>query len=433
MNQHILDPDTQAILLLCGKFDRIRRDGMEPLSSTEYHQLAQILYNHGLRPSDLMRTPGLEQLRTTTLKRINIDRIQGLLSRGASLALAVESWANRGFWIVSRGEKEYPSRLKMKLKNLAPPILYGVGNRELLSRGGIAIVGSRRASESCLSITRMAATHIARQSIQVISGGAAGIDSAAMIAALEVGGQVVGVISDSLMKAAVSGKYRDALRSGNLVLVSAYGVDENFSVPNAMKNNKYIYSLGEFALVITSEVGKGGTRAGALENMENQWTPLLVRLDGEDNDGNKLLVGKGGVGIYMDDMIQSVDLYKWLEMKISGCGDEKNSDMDKIELKENNALCDQFEINRVNSDIRRDIFDLVLPIIEEELDRPKEDQELARLINIQIQQLRIWLARAVSLGRLQRVGRSNRYVVSQQKAATSTETLPLFSSADLEP
>ena len=61
----------------------------------------------------------------------------------------------------------------------------------------------------------------AREDIQVISGGAKGVDQEAMLAALGQGGTVVGILADNLGRATVSGKYRQAIRDGRLVLLSA--------------------------------------------------------------------------------------------------------------------------------------------------------------------------------------------------------------------
>lgn len=50
---HRLDPDTQAVLLLCGWFGT-PAVGAAPLSVAEYNAVAHWLQQHGLRPSDLL-------------------------------------------------------------------------------------------------------------------------------------------------------------------------------------------------------------------------------------------------------------------------------------------------------------------------------------------------------------------------------------------
>ena len=56
-----------------------------------------------------------------------------LLERGVALALAVEKWANQGIWVMSRSDPDYPGRWHERLKQKAPPLLFGVGRKNLLT------------------------------------------------------------------------------------------------------------------------------------------------------------------------------------------------------------------------------------------------------------------------------------------------------------
>jgi hypothetical protein len=96
----------------------------------------------------------------------------------------------------------------------------------------------------------------AAQEIQVVSGGARGVDQAAMLGVLDAGGTALGVLADSLSKAAVNSKYRPNIREGRLLLVSSYDPDAAFNTGNAMGRNKYIYAFADYTLVVSSSVGK---------------------------------------------------------------------------------------------------------------------------------------------------------------------------------
>jgi len=252
VDTHILSPDTQAILLLCGTFDD--NSGAKPLTIVEYSQLAKWLLNQNLRPADLLRPEGIAKLNKFKHKKITLSRLQSVMKRGGALALAVEHWTNKGLWIISRSDIQYPKRLKDKLKHLAPPILYGAGNVALLSNGGLSFVGSRNVDERGLIFTREVANMCVSENVQVISGGAKGVDTAAMLTALSEGGQVIGVLSHGLAQASLSKKYRQSLRNNNLVLVSPYNPEAGFSVGAAMGRNKYIYTLGDACLVVSSDL-----------------------------------------------------------------------------------------------------------------------------------------------------------------------------------
>lgn len=74
-------------------------------------------------------------------------------------------------------EPEYPALLR-EIDD-APPCLYVLGNIELLSRPTIGIVGTRNASASSKQFTRKLAMDLGAQGLNVASGLARGIDTAA--------------------------------------------------------------------------------------------------------------------------------------------------------------------------------------------------------------------------------------------------------------
>ena len=138
----------------------------------------------------------------------------------------------------------------------------------LLQAGGLAVVGSRDASEEDIEFARSVAAACASQNIPVISGGARGVDLEAMAAGFEAGGKAVGVLPDSLARNAVSARYREGLVSGRLVLVSPYDPDARWFAFTAMERNKVIYALSDAALVVSSAAENGGTWAGAVEALD---------------------------------------------------------------------------------------------------------------------------------------------------------------------
>ncbi|MEG4274480.1 MULTISPECIES: DNA-processing protein DprA [unclassified Microcoleus] len=290
---HVLPPDTQAILLLCASFGQNRQTEPQPLTLSEYNYLAGWLRENQKRPADLLSSTCLNLLQSVPASKLDFNRVSALLERGVMLSLAVEKWTNQGLWILGRSDSQYPKRLKQILKHLAPAILYGIGNIKLLGLGGLAIVGSRDVDEEGLDRTQRVAQTCAEQEMQVISGGARGVDTAAMLSALEAGGTAVGVLADSLAASAVAGKYRAGIKEGRLTLISAFDPNAGFNVGNAMGRNKYIYGLADRALVISCSVGTGGTWAGAVEALEKiKDVPVFV-LDDAVPEGNRQLLKRG--------------------------------------------------------------------------------------------------------------------------------------------
>ena len=105
-----------------------------------------------------------------------------------------------------------------------------------------------------------------------------------------------GVLADSLERAALNREHRNFLMEGQLVLVSAYDPAAGFNVGNAMQRNKQIYALADAALVVSSDYEKGGTWAGAVEQLEKlRLVPVYVRANGETGKGLEALRRKGAL------------------------------------------------------------------------------------------------------------------------------------------
>ncbi|MYE01052.1 MAG: DNA-processing protein DprA [Alphaproteobacteria bacterium] len=226
-------------------------------------------------------------------RTVTRERLRALLNRGAALGLSLERWERAGLWVLTRSDSDYPERLKRRLGGTAPPVLFGCGNRALLERGGIAVVGSRNTGEDDLEFARRLGAKAAEEGYAVVSGGARGIDRCAMHGALERDGTALGVLADSLLRSAMAADYRRYILSGDLALVSPFNPEARFHVGNAMARNASIYCLADAAIVVCSEAGKGGTWSGAEENLKKGWVPLWVKPDDAPGSGNPELVRRG--------------------------------------------------------------------------------------------------------------------------------------------
>lgn len=289
----MINIQTQAILLLTSYFSKSVKADVKPLSPTEWGRFAPWLHKQGYEPAMLVTGDPRDVLRNWTDPKVPIERIEQLLSRGHSLALALEKWSRAGIWVLTRSDAEYPKSLKLHLGATAPPVLFGCGNARLLNQTGISVVGSRKASESDLRYTDELGQRVAGSGLSVVSGGARGIDEAAMLGALRNEGTVVGVMADSLLQAATASKWRQGLMSNSLVLISPFYPEAGFNVGNAMSRNKYIYCLSKAAVVVHSG-REGGTWNGALENLKKAWVPLWVKSTDDPEAGNSSLVSRGG-------------------------------------------------------------------------------------------------------------------------------------------
>ena len=288
-----LSQQAQAILLLTVSFGKNDPKSTKPLSKGEWSRFALWLKDHKFEPSSLLKGDVQSQLSGLLDKSISADRIQSLLERGATLGLALEKWERAGLWVMTRSDPDYPDRLKRRLKLESPAVLFGCGNKSLLNKGGVAVIGSRDANEEDLNFTHNIGKEIAFKGHSIVSGGARGVDQSAMFGALDNEGTAIGVMADSLLKASSSARYRKKIMSGDLILVTPFNPEAGFNVGNAMARNRYIYCLADTAIVISSTANKGGTWNGAIENLKAGWAPLWINKTENPKSGNSVLVSKG--------------------------------------------------------------------------------------------------------------------------------------------
>lgn len=302
----MINTNTQSILLLTSYFSK-SVGGAKPLSSTEWGRFAQWLNAHGKTPAELVTADPHVVLEGWQDDKIPLSRVEQLLERGHALALALEKWNRAGLWVLTRSDSDYPKALKHHLRNTAPPVLFGCGNPRLLNQRGISVVGARKADDADLAYASSLGERIAMAGMTVVSGGARGVDEAAMQGGLKQGGTVIGIMADSLLSAALSSKWRGGLMNNNLVLVSPFFPEAGFNAGNAMARNKYIYCMSQAAVVVRSET-KGGTWNGAIENLKKAWVPLWVKQDANPESGNFALVSQGAQ--WLESSAAHVDVHR---------------------------------------------------------------------------------------------------------------------------
>ncbi|HJX18867.1 MAG TPA: DNA-processing protein DprA [Acidiferrobacterales bacterium] len=423
-----LSPDTEAILLLCGRFGSERGERHAPLTQKEYERLTKWLLECNLRPGDLLGGAVAGRLGALVHAGLEPARVESLIARGTALALALEKWQRSGLWVLSRSDAAYPRHLKKKLGQSAPPLLYGAGETSLLDAGGLAVVGSRNASEAALEFTRDVARACARDGLGVVSGGAKGVDVAAMQGASEAGGVVIGVLAADLLRASVNRQNRMGIQSGQLVLTSPFNPEAGFNAGNAMARNRYIYALADYALVVDSAEGEGGTWAGATENLRHAWTPLYVRTPGE-SPGNAALIAKGAQG-FTCEISERASIREFLGKT---CQSGTSSLFQQIVPDEGVATTEQPEPSPDTIDVVAapgpenvaeaapsaglDTFQdflAKLPLLLGEA--PKNDEEIRLALGLEKGQLKVWLAAAVEQGFLEKRKKPVSYALPRQQA-----------------
>jgi DNA processing protein len=405
-----LSQNSQAILLLTAPLVAGRKeDAVELLSFSEYNRAARLLREKQFQPADLIASDSSGAI-TVIESKFGRSRLESLLARGFLLSQAIERWSARAIWVVSRADPDYPRRLKSRLREEAPPILYGCGEAALLDAGGIAVVGSRHVDDDLLTYTEELGRIIAGAKRSVISGAAKGIDKSAMHGALKCGGSVVGVMADSLERAALARDNREPIIDGRAVFISPYDPAAGFNVGHAMQRNKIIYALADAAVVVTSDFQKGGTWTGAVEQLERlRFVPLFVRNGNDAGRGNSALIQRGA-RVWPEPQT-SRELNEALEDALQDMSAEPKQEKLSFTIREEPAS----NTADVEPAMTKDLApaDLLLQTVErilkQQLSEPSTEAQIAKILGVSKVQAKNWLQHFVKRGAIEKLKKPLRY------------------------
>lgn len=116
----------------------------------------------------------------------------------AQAAADIAAWEATGMDLITVLDDEYPHNLRAVHDR--PPMIFTAGALTAADSRALAVIGSRRATDAGTAAARALAEHLVRSDFTVVSGLAAGIDTAAHEAALRAGGRTVAVIGTGLAR-----------------------------------------------------------------------------------------------------------------------------------------------------------------------------------------------------------------------------------------
>jgi DNA processing protein len=233
---------------------------------------------------------------TCHLKPDVMQKLEQAKAKLVAQVLLVEQLGHEGVQVITVLSSMYPPLLKSALgRSHIPPVLFCMGDLEILKRQTIAIIGARNANEQSLAFTRAAARYFATHGANVISGNARGVDRSAYEGAVNTDGCTTVVLPHGLHRLSKV-QMRDLqarIENGSVLLVSQFHPEAPWMVSRAMERNNVVTGLAQIVIVAEAD-SKGGTWEGA-QGALKQGRRLYVRQpDAVTLPGNNLLLEKGG-------------------------------------------------------------------------------------------------------------------------------------------
>ncbi len=154
------------------------------------------------------------------------------------------------------GDAIYPSRLRERMGDDAPFVLWGSGEWAMLGGAAVAISGTRQPSPEGAEAARRWAEAVAARGLPLITGLARGVDQTATRAALDTDGPVIGVLAEGLFSDRAERWIAAAPPDGWFALSEHPTVTWNAGL--AMTRNRLIAALAD-AVIIIEAAETGGT------------------------------------------------------------------------------------------------------------------------------------------------------------------------------
>ena len=212
-----------------------------------------------------------EDLISLGYDRASARNILYLLSREEQLDYYLNQAKRADCTPISRNSDRYPGLLHCRLGADSPGCLWAKGDRSLLEKEAVALVGSRELLEENREFAFRVGKEAAEQGYVLVSGNARGADRTAQESCLEHGGQVISVVADSLEK---------HKEQPSVLFLSEDGFDMAFSAQRAHSRNRVIHALGKMTFVAQCTYGSGGTWKGTAQNLRQGWSPVFCYNDG---------------------------------------------------------------------------------------------------------------------------------------------------------
>jgi len=187
----------------------------------------------------------------------------------------VSSWEKEGMHFATLLDVDYPPQLLTIHQR--PPFVMWRGSQRADDARGVAIVGTRNASPAGVERAKGLAADLAERGITVVSGLAAGIDTAAHTGALEAGGRTVAVIGTGLRRSYPAQNAALQQRIGEEGMILSQFLPDAPPSKQSFPMRNAVMSGYASATVVIEAAWKSGARMQARLALEHGRTVFLMR------------------------------------------------------------------------------------------------------------------------------------------------------------
>ena len=285
--------DGYVAMLLTMALSPDKEEYARPYATQEFHAFVE-----AVRKSELRRLARLLETDISGLMiYLNLTEAEGyraytLLHRTVQLTYALESFKRQGIDVVTCFDPGYPSRLKRKLGDDAPPFFYRCGSGALLDRPAVAIVGIQgvRTDDRVRETLDRLVDGAVKTGYTILTGGELGVSRVAGTLAGQYGGTVLDILGGGMMEHIHSDGVAELIAMNCGTTVSLVHPNAPFTVPHAITRNKVLFSLADAAFIFNTD-----GRRGESDILQSRCCDWVYAWEGDP--GCRALLNRGAIPI----------------------------------------------------------------------------------------------------------------------------------------
>lgn len=225
----------------------------------------------------------IDEIKLNINKLISLDDYNNFNQILSNAELEISENEKKGIKLITILDDKYPS----KLYTISDPVLYLYykGNIDLINTVSIAVIGTRKPSESSKINSYKLTLSLVNQNYTIVSGLALGIDTIAHKASVENNGNTIAVLPcgiDNIQPTSNRGLAEDIINS-NGCLVSEYSVGAVLNKFNYVKRDRIQSALSN-VIVVPEANEKSGTMI-AVNKSKKEGKPVFQLI----NNNNRLI------------------------------------------------------------------------------------------------------------------------------------------------
>lgn len=256
--------DAFATMLLTVPLSADRAEYARPLTTAEYHRMhARVKASSAGRLGALLHVDISGLMMLLGLPEEEAYRVYTLFHRDVQLTYTLEGFFTKGVRVITCFDGDYPAHFRTRMGASAPPALFFSGERALLDRPCVAVMG----------ISGVKTTPEVRACIEgivsgardlgycVVTGGELGVSRVAAGLVAELGGTLIDVPAGGLLAHIQEQPVQEMMPDGRAAALSLEHPEALFTVSHAIARNKMIFSLSQAAFVFNTDGKRGETDA----------------------------------------------------------------------------------------------------------------------------------------------------------------------------